>query len=142
MTAVRLGRVCTRPRARIHLALDGKTCDAARGARIGYEVTRPDLVAPGNPCRRCFTPARVERAYGALYTATGTGAARIRSLLADVVDGMRTPEQVAADRELAERIKATMAAAGSIRILPPAERAAAWDAARRDYDLAHQTTAA
>lgn len=137
MTAVRLGRVCTRRRARIHLALDGRTCGAARGASIGYEVTRPDLAQPGNLCRRCFTPNRVGRAQELLYTATGSPAARIRSLLVDVVDGWKTPEQRAQENDLIARINATIDAAAPVLALPVDERPRTWAALRDEYAKTH-----
>jgi hypothetical protein len=145
VTAVRIGRITTGRRARIHLALDGKTgCGARHRATVGYECNRPDLAAEKALCRRCFTRPRVESAEMALCTATGSVAARNRCLLADVAQAMRTPAQVAADEELAARIRATMAAAGSIMPLPPVERAESWRELRDAYAALthHQPTAA
>jgi hypothetical protein len=144
MGAVRIGRIATGRRARIHLALDGRTgCGAKHNASIGYECNRPDLAQPKVLCRRCFTGNRVAAAQTALYTATGEKAARNRTLLADVAQTMRTPAQVAADNDLAARIRATMVAAGSIMPLPVDERARSWAELRDRYAITHpQTTAA
>lgn len=144
MTAVRIGRITTGRRARIHLAIDGRTgCGARNRATITHECARPDLAGTKALCRRCFTPARVGTAQQTLTTATGEKAARNRMLLADVVQAVKTPQQRAAEADLADRIRATMAAAGSIMPQLPAQRARSWAQLRDRYTATHpQTTAA
>lgn len=121
MTAIRIGRVCVRPHARIHLAIDGRTCGAGRRAHVGYETTRTDL-APANLCRRCFTAVRVGRAQMLLTSAAGEKAERNRILLAAVVDGMKTDGQHATDRDMVAGIVAGLEAAA-----PVDPNQAAWD---------------
>jgi hypothetical protein len=143
MTAVRIGRLATYRRARIHLAIDGRTgCGAKQHAHIAHECNRPDLAVPGNLCRRCFTRTRVEVAEMALLSTTGVKAERNRAALAAVVQSMKSPAELAADADLVSRIAATMRAAGSIMTLAPAERVDAWEAARDSYEATHLTVAA
>jgi hypothetical protein len=133
---IRIGRVTTRRGARIHLAIDGRTADGYRAATI-RPVVHHDLVEPGALCRRCWTPARIARAEAALVTATGPEAARNRRLLARVSDGMKTPEQLAAEQDLIARINATIDAAAPVLALPIDERAASWADLRADYLTTH-----
>ncbi len=120
MATVRVGRLT--PKGKIHLALDGQIADD-HSKTIRHDCTRPDLAASKNLCRRCFTPNLVGAAQRMLQSASGIAAERHRMLLADVVPAVTTPEQTAADTDLAARIRATMLAAGSI--MPLARAAAA-----------------
>jgi hypothetical protein len=137
VTAVRIGRVATYRKARIHLAIDGVTCGAARRARIGYEVARPDLAVVANLCKRCFRPNRVEAAEMALTSAHGVAAERARRMLAAVTDSMKTPEQRAADEDFAARVARTIELAAPILALPLVDRSDMWQAARDSYDATH-----
>lgn len=141
MTALRIGRVATYRRARIHLAIDGVTCGAARRASIGYEATRPDLAVVANLCKRCFRPNRVEAAEMALTSAHGIAAERARRMLSSVTEAMKTPEQRAADEDLAARIARTIELAAPILDLPLADREDMWQAARDSYDATHPIAA-
>jgi hypothetical protein len=134
VTAVRIGRVATYRKARIHLAIDGVTCGAARRASIGYEVTRADLAVVGNLCKRCFRANRVEAAEMAVQSAHGIAAERARQMLSSVTEAMKTPEQRAADEDLAARIRRTIELAAPILDLPLADREDMWQAARDSYD--------
>jgi hypothetical protein len=161
VTAVRIGRITTGRRARIHLSIDGRTgCGARHRAHVGYECARPDLAQAKTLCRRCFTPGRAGAAQSVLITATGPNAARNRSLLAGVVEGMKTPAQRAADEDLAARIRADLIADGvltpmhdafvdTIRIapavqkLPVGKRVESWAQIRAaNLRTHHQPTAA
>lgn len=159
MTAVRIGRVCIRRGARIHLAIDGHTCGAARRAGIGYEVTRADLVALGNLCRRCFTPNRVGRAQQLLTSTPGSKAEGTRRLLATVVQGVMTPEQAADEAVLVASIRATMLASGAlttldqkvaatvavapaVQALPEPSRRRMWATLRDEFAATHHQPAA
>jgi hypothetical protein len=137
VTAVRVGRVATYRKARIHLAIDGVTCGAARRASIGYEATRPDLAVVANLCKRCFRPARVEAAEMAVQSAHGVAAERARQMLAAVTDSMKSPKQRAADEELIARIARTIELAAPILALPLAERSRTWAGLRADYLRTH-----
>ncbi len=131
------------PKARIHLAIDGRTCGASRRARISREVTRPDLADPGNLCKRCFKPARVAAAETAITTAHGPAAERIRRMLATVTEACKSPEQRAADADLIARITRTIELAAPVLALPLAERPRTWADLRADYLRTHyQPTAA
>ncbi|SRR6266704_3583953 len=139
---VRIGRVTTARNARIHLAIDGRTCGASRRGRIGYEVTRPDLADPANLCKRCFRPARVAVAEMTITTAHGPAAERIRRMLATVTEACKTPEQRAADADLIARITRTIELAAPVLALPLAERPRTWADLRADYLRTHYQPAA
>lgn len=132
-SAVRIGRVTGTPNARIHLAIDGRTCGAAHRAAPVYQVTRVDLTA-GSLCRRCFRPGRIKAAEMALTSAWGAGAERIRQQLAAVVQACKTPAQRADDADLIPRIRRTIEVAAVVNAAPLPERRDLWHAARDSYD--------
>lgn len=116
MTAVRVGRLI--PGGKVHLALDGQIADNHL-RRISIPCANPTKVALKNLCRRCFTPLRVGAAQRLLILASGSLAEGTRRLLADVADGMNTPEQTNRYAEMAEEIRAGLRATGVLRPVAP-----------------------
>jgi hypothetical protein len=138
MSAVKIGRIATGRKVRIHLAVDGQTgCGANRRAGIAYPVVAFDAVDHRLLCLRCWTPARIERAEMALYTATGPAASAARRFLAAVVDARRTPAERAAIDDLARRLRESMLAAGTITALPVDERPRSWAVLRAEFNATH-----
>jgi len=134
VTAVRIGRVCTRRGARIHLALNGHTvCGVDDRASVSYECVRPDLAEAGNLCLRCFTGSPVGQAQMLLTSSTGGRAERNGIPLSAVVDGMKTPTQRAADLNLAARIARTIELAAPVLAKPLDERPRTWATLRDEY---------
>lgn len=139
---VRIGRVTTAKRFRLHLDIDGRArCGSGKGRIISLTTREPRPVDEPLICRRCLPHLRAAIA-DAQAEAVAAASNRYRESevqrLVCLADAFETVDEKAAMDELAARVAATIEHAAEVMAQPVARRT--WADLRREFAETHQPT--